>query len=605
MIRRHFAVAVPAIAVAASALVLGAQEAPVDRLRSDVEYLTAPDLEGRLTGTPGAEAAAAYLAKRLTEIGAVPLEGSDSLLQPFDFVAGARDQGSSLARDEMSFAGPEKVAALSFSESGQVTAPVVFAGYGLKIPDGQDYPYDSYAGLDVDGKIVLVLRYFPEDAAPEAKRIMARYSGLRYKALQAREAGAVGMLVVAGPSSPNAGKTVTDSTDAAIQGSGIVAATVAGEVGEWLFEGSNIDLKQAQTTLDSGDPHVAGFTLEGGAVTLSTRVERVKRVGRNVVGVLPATAATTYPGAIVLGAHFDHLGAGDNAGSLAGADERHAVHAGADDNASGVAAVLALGRRWTEQARTRDLILAFWTGEELGLLGSQAFVDGLEDAESAGETPVIAYLNFDMVGRLREHRMTLQAVGSSPAWSGWIEAANVPVGLSLTLQEDPYLPTDSTAFHNAGVPSLNFFTGSHEDYHRPSDLPATLNYEGINTVVELAFGVTRRLMAAETPPEFVQVERSHAGPGARDGVRAYTGTIPDYASETQGLRLSGVMAGGPAEVAGLQAGDVIVEFGGQEIRNIYDYTYALDAIEIGEETPIVFERNGERLEVTIVPTARE
>lgn len=594
------------VAAVAVTPTLGAQEGPLDQVRADIEYLAGPDLQGRMTGTPGAELAADYLAQRLTELGAVPLPGADGLLDPFDFVAGSKDLGSSLSRDDESYSGPQKVAALAFSESGEVSTPMVFAGYGLKVPDGQDYPYDSYAGLDVEGTIVLVLRYFPEDAEAEAKRIMARYSGLRYKALQAREAGAVGMIVVAGPNSPSAGETVTNSTDAAIQGSGIVAATVSADVAEWLFAGSSTDLAQAQTALDSGNPHVAGFALGGKAVTLTTRVERVQRRGRNVVGVLPASAPTTYPGAIVLGAHFDHLGTGDNASSLADADERDAVHVGADDNASGVAAVLALGERWTEQARTRDLILAFWSGEELGLLGSQAFVADLEEAAGTnGNLSVIAYLNFDMVGRLREYKMTLQAVGSSPAWSGWIEAANVPVGLTLALQEDPYLPTDSTAFHNAGIPSLNFFTGSHADYHKPSDLPSTLNYEGINTVVDLAFGVSRRLMAAETQPQFVQVERTSPGPGGRDGVRAYAGTIPDYASDATGLRLSGVMAGGPAEAAGLQEGDIIVEFGGQEIRNIYDYTYALDAIEIGEEVLVVFESEGERHETTIVPTARE
>ena len=605
MTRSRFWIALAAITLCNNSVLvpLSAEEAETGRLRADVDYLASPELGGRMTGTDGAAAAAEYLAARLTELGAKPLSAGGSLMQPFEFVAGSEDLGSSIRRGEETFGGSDRVAALAFSESEQVTAPLVFAGYGLKVPDGQDFPYDSYAGLDVEDKIVLVLRYFPEEADAEAKRIMARYSGLRYKALQAREAGAAGMLVVAGPNSPNAGETVTGSKDAAFQGSGIPAATISGEVAQWLL-GEERDLAELQAQLDSGNPHVSGFELDGNTITLSTQVRRVQRQGRNVVGVFPADAEITYPGSVVIAAHFDHLGTGESGSSLASAEERDAVHTGADDNASGVAVVLELAREWSSRPRSRNLVVALWSGEELGLLGSQAFVTQLDKQDLEVE-PVIANINFDMVGRLREERLTLQAVGSSESWSGWIEAANVPVGLDLTLQDDPYLPTDSTSFQNAGIPSLSFFTGSHEDYHRPSDLPDTLNYQGMDRVVDLASGVLRKLLAAETAPAFIQVARTDPGPGARDGVRAYTGTIPDYAGDVVGLRLSGVMAGGPAEAAGLQAGDVVVEFAGQEIRNIYDYTYALDAIKIGEDVAVVYERDGERLETTIVPTARE
>ncbi len=594
--------ALAAVLVSASvAAPLAADQQTSDRLRADVEFLASENLEGRLTGTAGALAAAEYVAQQLQQMGAVPISGDDSYLIPFTFVAGSEDLGSAVSRGERTFGGPDQVSALAFSDSTSATAEVVFAGYGLRIPEGQEFPYDSYTGLDVEGKIVLALRYFPEEADPESKRIMARYSGLRYKALQAREAGAVGLLVIAGPNSPNAGQTLKKTTDAAFQGSGVVAATVSEAVADWLLSSSGRSLQEVQDELDSGNPHVAGFALDGGAVTLTTQVERVQSQGHNVAGVLPATVPSKWPGAVLVGAHFDHLGRGENGNSLASAEDKDAVHTGADDNASGVAAVLELGRRWVERERSRDLILTFWSGEELGLLGSQAFAT---DEELLDAAPV-GYLNFDMVGRLRDDKLTVQAVGSSPSWSGWIESANIPVGLSLTLQEDPYLPTDSTSFHHTGVPSLSFFTGSHEDYHRPSDLPKTLNYPGIEAVVNLASGVLRRLVATETAPEFNQVERKQNDVGTRDGVRAYTGTIPDYASGVVGLRLSGVMAGGPAEAGGLAAGDVIVEFGSQEIQNIYDYTYALDAVKIGEEVAVVYQRDGERHKTVIVPTARE
>ncbi len=572
-----------------------------NRLRADIEFLASHELEGRLTGSEGARQAADYLAAQLTTIGAEPLPGDDDFFHPFEFVAGAEDLGSAVSRGEQSFGGPMQVSGLAFSEAESVTAEVVFAGYGLSIPEGQDFPYDSYAGIDVEGKIALVLRYFPEDADTDSKKILARYSGLRYKALQAREAGAVGLLVVAGPNSPNAGKTVRGSMDATLQGSGIVAATVSGEVADWLLEPSGRSLAEVQTELDSGNPHVSGFDLPGGELTLGVQVERKRADAHNVVAVLRGSDERAGFGPVVIGAHFDHLGHGEGGNSLASSDETGAVHPGADDNASGVAGVLELARRWSDRERGRDLVVAFWSGEELGLLGSQAFAT---DDTLLADTPA-AYVNFDMIGRMRDDRLTLQSVGSSPVWSQWIESANVPVGLDLTLQEDPYLPTDSTAFYNREVPALSFFTGSHEDYHRPSDKPETLNYEGLAAIVDLADGVVRRALNADQPLEYVKVERQQTGPAGRDGVRAYTGTIPNYASDVEGLLLSGVMAGGPAEAAGLEGGDVIVEFAGQEIRNIYDYTYALDAVKIGEGITVVYERDGERHETELVPTARE
>jgi hypothetical protein len=286
---------------------------------------------------------------------------------------------------------------------------------------------------------------------------------------------------------------------------------------------------------------------------------------------------------------------------LADKDEAGGVHHGADDNASGVAAVLSAGARLADKERARPVVLAFWSGEELGLLGSTDFINSdLLPAER-----ILAYLNFDMVGRMEEEKLTLQAVGSSTVWPGLIERTNVVVGLDLNLQDDPYLPTDATAFYQAGVPTLNFFTGSHEDYHRPSDLPDTLNYEGIEEISRFAAMLAHKLAAESDPLEWVKVEPKREQGGDRDTVRAFTGTIPDYTTEVDGLRLSGVIGGGPADEAGLREGDVIVEFAGQRIANIYDYTYALDAVKVDVPVEVVFVRDGERMEVTIVPTSRK
>ena len=253
-----------------------------------------------------------------------------------------------------------------------------------------------------------------------------------------------------------------------------------------------------------------------------------------------------------------------------------------------------------ELGHDRNVALAFWSGEELGLLGSADFV---ETAVIPTEQ-IAAYVNLDMVGRVRDNRLTVQAVGSSPDWTGLVEAANVPVGFDLGVQTDPYLPTDTLSFNNAGIPTVNLFSGSHEDYHRPTDTADRINFDGLERVARFAALLTRRAANQAEPLEFVKVERTLQQGGSRDTVRAYTGTIPDYASEVEGLLLGGVMEGGPAAEAGLEGGDVIVEFAGQKIANIYDYTYALDAVKIDEPIEVVYMRDGERHTTTLTPRAR-
>ena len=248
----------------------------------------------------------------------------------------------------------------------------------------------------------------------------------------------------------------------------------------------------------------------------------------------------------------------------------------------------------------RGVIFALWSGEELGLIGSTHFVnDPVVPLEK-----VVAYVNFDMVGRLRDNKLILQGVGSSSVWTKLIEKRNVPIGFNLTLQTDPYLPTDVTAFYPKEVPVLSFFTGGHEDYNRPTDDIETLNYEGLARISKLAHGIVLDVIRTPERPEYVEVERSESEGGSRDTLRAYLGTIPDYTTEGTGVKLSGVRAGGPADKAGLQGGDVIVEFGGQKIANIYDYTYALDAVKIGEPVEVVVLREGEQVKLTIIPEAR-
>jgi Tol biopolymer transport system component len=584
-------------------------------VRVHVNYLASDALEGRATGSPGARLAADYIASQLRRAGLKPYGADGDYFQPFDFTAGSRVVTNAnrlvVARPEgqgeAAFEVERDFRPLSFSANSEVEGDVVFVGYGLSVPGKPGEGYDSYAGVSVSNKVVLALRYVPEDLQAKRRQELNRYAGLRYKAMLARERGARAVLFVTGPTSPNAGELAALTSDGSLAGSGIVAASIGTNVASALLAGSGKDLKALQSALDTENPHAeSGFTLPKVRVRLATAVEHLKETDRNVLAILPPGEYATQPQYVLVGAHYDHLGFGES-GAMRRKGEEHQIHPGADDNASGTATVLELAaslaghRSESPTAFRQGVLFAFWSGEEMGLIGSSHFAEHPPLALSN----VVAYVNFDMVGRLRENKLNLQGIGSSGAWRRLIEKRNVAAGFHLVLQEDPYLPTDVTAFYPKGVPVLNFFTGGHEEYHRPADRPGTLNYEGVERVAQFAEALLLDLVAATNRPDYLVVSRSDTGGGSRENLRAYLGTIPDYATETAGVKLSGVRAGGPADKAGLKGGDIIVEFAGQKIANIYDYTYAMDAVKIGQPIKVVVLRAGERVSLTVVPEARK
>lgn len=585
-------------------------------LQAIVAHLASEELEGRLAGARGAERAAEYIAAEMQRIGLQPVGTNRGFFQSYEFNAGARVLTHAnhlivtpVGGAPMEFAVEQDFRPLAFTANVEVEGQVVFAGYGLSVPGKPGEGYDSYAGLDVSNKIALVLRYVPEQVEPKRRAELNRYAGVRYKAMHARERGAKGIIFVTGPNSPNAGELLKLASDSSQAGSAIPIASASSNVVAALFVGSGKDLGQLQAALDTENPHAEnGLVLTNVRVRLATAVEHMRKPDRNVLGVIPPGVPTANPDAaeyVLIGAHYDHLGHGES-GAMNRKGEEGLVHPGADDNASGVATLLELAETLAaERAKNpagfpRGVIFAAWAGEEMGVLGSSWFADH----PPVPLTNVVAYVNFDMVGRLRENKLTLQGIGSSPDWTRLIEKRNVAAGFNLTLQEDPYLPTDTTPLYPKGVPVLAFFTGGHEDYHRPTDKPDTLNYEGTARIARFARGLATDLTQA-TRPVYAQVTSKAAGGGGRESLRAYVGTIPDYAGETQGVKLSGVRAGGPADIAGLKGGDIIVEFGGTKIANIYDYTYALDAVKIGQPLTVVVLRNGERVSLTLTPEARK
>ncbi len=562
------------------------------------------DFDGRLTGTKGEDRATKYVEVVFDHFKLAPT------FDPFDFTAGVslgKDNALHFSLEEAAdYRVDQRWRPLPFSATGKAAAaPVVFAGYGIVAPksDGQE-EYDSFVHLDVKGKWIIVLRYMPENITPERRQHLARYASLRYKAMVARDKGAAGLIVVSGPNSKVRDQLIPLGFDASLAGTSIPAISLVDEVAAaWLKAGKK-NLKELQDKLDTGDM-VMGFDIPGAQLSATIDIVQEKRTGRNVIARLQAGDKPSAE-AILIGAHVDHLGKGKHSGSLAHSDEEAGIHHGADDNASGVAAMLEIAQWMADQKTSgklkmkRDVIFAAWSGEEEGLLGSAHYVKNLPK-----DTKIVACLNMDMVGRLRNNTLTMQGTGSSGIWAQLIEQANAAIGLNIVTQSDAYLPTDSTSFYVAGIPAINAFTGAHEDYHRPTDTADKINYDGLAKVAKLMGLIARQLVVSDKPVDYLAMKGPEKGEH-RAGLRAYLGTVPDYAAgDVKGLKLSGVGKGGPAEKAGLKAGDVIVKLSGKKIENIYDYTYAIDAVKIGVPTEIIVVRDGKEVTLSITPGSRE
>ncbi len=584
-------------------------------LRQHVDRLTADEMAGRLTGTLGAARATGYVADVFKHLGLDPAGDNGTWFQRFQFTAGARlgednrlaIQGIDLPRTPVL---DQDWRPLAWSASGGTpVAEVVFAGYGIVAPGADQVPaYDAYGELEVSGKWVMVLRFLPESVPAAWRRHLLHYADLSYKAAVAKRRGALGLLVVTGPQAAARKRLVELELDAAGTSGSLAGLSLSDELAASLLAGSDRKLADLQAALDEGETS-AGFVIQGVRVSANIDIQREQRTGRNVVARLPA-AQVVDAAPLVLGAHVDHLGRGEISGSLAREAERGSIHPGADDNASGVAALLEVAQYLADQQRRgdlnarRDILFAAWSGEELGTLGSSHFVDRLaEGGDLRGK--VSAYLNMDMVGHLDE-KLYLQGTGSSPLWASEIERRNVPLGLPIATQPDPYLPTDSTPFYLQGVPVLNAFTGAHEDYSTPRDTAERLNYQGTRDVARLMAGIARSLARSEVRPEYLAVERRSSGLSRRH-LRAYLGTIPAYGQDegVKGVRLQGAVKGAPAERAGVRNGDVLVGLAGVEIETIHDFMGALGGLKIGEAIELQVLRDGRPLTLSVTPMARE
>ena len=594
------------------------------RLFQHADFLASDECNGRLAASPGEAAARAYIIKNLQEAGYdnvrhFPFEfisdvklGKDNALSAVFTKAGGNwfKQPAENAQHALvsTYQLDEEFRPMRISKAGGVpNAPVVFAGYGISAPDKN---YDDYKDLDVKGKIVLVLRTEPETA--DGKRIgiaannphaaLSVYSDLFYKAGVARDKGAAALVVVNGTRGMSNAERAQLETFAHGSGKtdcGIPLVQVFPEVADDWLRNSGHDIAALQKEIDTNlAPH--SFSADGVTVALNVDISREHATDENLAVVLPGTDAALRDEILVIGAHYDHLGRG-NEFSLAGKSGMGQIHRGADDNASGVSSVLELARalRNNRAALKRTVWIMFFGAEELGTLGSNDFVKN-----PPADFPiknVSAMLNLDMVGRCRQNKLMVYGVGTGIGFDAVLKSAGDGTGLELKPTSDGFGGSDQTAFVSAGVPVMFFFTGSHEDYHKPSDTADKLAVDQQARITALVLTIAAQLINAPERPKFVKLEAPKMS-GGMGGVGL--GTLPDYAYEGKGLRINDVREKSPADRAGLKGGDVIVELSGHKIENIYDYMNALKQCQAGIEVNTKVLRGDQTLEFKVTPEKR-
>jgi hypothetical protein len=449
--------------------------------------------------------------------------------------------------------------------------------------------------LNVKNKWVIVFRYTPENISEAKSQQLSPYSSLRYKAFTAKAHGAAGIIFVNSPDAKVKDELIPLSADTLLSGSGILALSMQNKV---------LDDLLSHKPPSYSTPAITGIKMTG-IIDIEKKIKR----GRNVLAKLKVNPDATQ--IIIIGAHLDHLGHGELSGSRARDNETGMIHAGADDNASGVASILEAAAKLSDLKAhgrlhgNKDILLAAWSGEEIGALGSSHFVSNfMKTAKNKTRPPVIdAAINLDMVGHLRE-KLVLQGSGSSQDWPQIIKKTNARQPLALITQSDPYLPTDSTSFYLHGVPTLNFFTGAHDDYHTPRDKPETLNYTGIKNITDFLVALVLTLEKKPNQIDYHEVQKTRDN--TEREFKIYLGTIPDYANaDVIGVKLSGAAKNSPADHAGLKAGDVIIELAGKNIHDIYDYTFVLNALPVGKPVKLIALRGHAKITLTIVARYRE
>lgn len=557
-------------------------------LLKHVKYLASDELEGRKAGSKGAELAAQYLASEFKRYGLIPNGDQGTFFQNFEFVAGIKlgtvnTLSYTVSGQTKSLRLDQEFRPLGFSSSDSFQGDLVFVGYGIAAPDRD---YNDYAGFDVKAKAVMVLRNAPPS---DSTRDLAQFASLRYKASKAKELGAKAMIVVTGPEDSDTDDLIKLTYDQSTGNAGVLAINITRKAADELLRTGGKTISDLQKEINQSKTPKS-LALPGLSVSMTVELKEIRQTTKNIVGFLAGSDPVLKDQLVVLGAHHDHLGfGGEGSGSLK--PDTVAIHNGADDNASGTAGLLELAEAFAANKASlkRSMLFISFAGEELGLLGSAHYV---KNPTVPLERSVVM-INMDMIGRLNNGALIVYGIGTSPGFETLVKKFNADSALVLKLNKDGFGPSDHASFYGKQIPVFHFFTDIHSDYHRPSDDYDKINYPGMEQVVRYIQKITTELDQAGEKPQYVAVEAPRPMAGAGRSTRVYMGTIPDFGEQTAGMKISGVREGSPAAKAGLEGGDVIVKFGKVDIKNLYDFTYALGEHKPGDEVEVIVKRGAE------------
>lgn len=631
------------------------------RLLDGVKYLASDDLEGRGVGTDGLDKAAEFIREQFEQAGLDVHAVDGGAYQTFEMTIGSKLSSPNtlvLTGPEdttLTLEIPKDFTPLSFGGSGKFSGEIAFVGYGI---EADDKGYNEFTDIDVQGKVVIIMRRNPQQGNPHGKFAdgphggVSRHAALRTKAANAYGAGATAVLFVNDPYSgqvdlDSAKKRVDKAKEKLIkaaiafeevdlqQAEALATArqnlstavktlaerkadVVAGmpddlmeygyggnteqhaipllqitrAVCDQILKTSGTDLATLEKEIDK-DLKPRSQVLDGWRASGEVSIERVKAEVKNIIGVLEGEGPLANE-TVVIGAHYDHVGRGGEGSLSPGSNE---IHNGADDNASGTVALIELARRFAarDEKPPRRLVFIAFTAEELGLLGSAHYVK--EPIFPLDNT--VAMINMDMVGRLKDDKLTIFGTGTAPRWNGLLDELGKEYGFTVTKKPDGFGPSDQSSFYGKKIPVLHFFTGTHSDYHRPGDDWEKINSVGMRRVVDMMERTILDTAKTVDRPKYVAVKSSTTG--NRGGNRPYFGSIPDFGQETPGYPLMGVSPDSPADKAGLKSGDVIVAIDKKKIGNLSDFDLALRKYKAGDTIAVTVLRGKDKktLEVTL------
>jgi len=580
-----------------------------DRFLAHIKYLASPEMRGRATGSPELETAADYIAHQFRSIGLKPVEGS-SYFQAFPVTTNARlgrenrfeyTEGGKTLRLKSG----EGFIPLNFSSRGKVAGAVVFVGYGITAPE---YNYDDYKDVDAKGKLVLILRHEPQEFDEHSVfdgKVYTEHSQFWSKATNAKNHGARGVILVSDTFNHRGESDDLEKFERKVGpgDAGIPFVQIKEDVAARWISDAGRNLEEIAAAIDR-DLKPQSFALPGSIeVRENVDVERAVKTVHNVAGYLPGET-DEYA---IIGAHYDHLGLGEQY-SLAPL-QAGTVHPGADDNASGTAGVIELARWFASQPKQkRGILFMTFAGEELGLLGSSFYVNHPE----LPLAKAVAMINLDMIGRVREGKVYIGGAATGTNFRETLEPVLARYPMHMDFSETTgYGSSDHTSFTTKQVPVLFFFSGLHADYHKPSDTWDKIDAPDAAKLLDLIAEVSVQLCAEAERPQFVRVqepENPHAGKmvgSAGSGYGPEFGSIPDFAEIPNGVRFADIRPGTPAAQAGLRAGDILVEFDGKPIGNLYDFTYALRSKKPGDMVTVKVLRGTETVTASVLLRQRK